>query len=219
MLAVPANELLMWGGPNYQRADALAAAVPDEGWQRLSAGEGAKGPRLSDWSLVELWRLQLTPEQRQWGHYLLVRRRVEKPDELAYYVVFCPRQQASLERVSRVAETRWNVEVCFESAKGECAWTSTRCKSGVLGTDMSRWRRAAGTCLPLRGTQHGESKGGSAEERIALTLPEVRRLLCRLLWVWRPAPRLVLAWSCWRRRHQLRAKRCHYRRRGATCPG
>ena len=120
VLAVPCNELLMYGGPEYQRADALAAAVPDDAWQRLSVGEGAKGPRLYDWALVGLWRLQLTPEQRQWGHYLLVRRSVEKPEGLAYYVVFCPREQARMQTLSRVAGSRWHVEGCFESAKGEC---------------------------------------------------------------------------------------------------
>jgi hypothetical protein len=50
-----------------------------------------------------------------------------------------------------------------------------------------------------------------------MTVPEVRRLLYRLLVVARvPREEEVLAWSSWRRRHQLRAKRCHYRRRGAT---
>jgi SRSO17 transposase len=120
VLAVPSNELLMWGGPSYHRADALTAAVSAEQWQRLSAGDGAKGPRVDDWALVELWRLQLTAEQRQWGHYLLARRSVEKPEEIAYYVVFCPRAQALLETLARVAGSRWQIEVGFEGAKGAC---------------------------------------------------------------------------------------------------
>jgi len=49
-----------------------------------------------------------------------------------------------------------------------------------------------------------------------LTLPEVRRLLVRLLWSTPVVPSLVLAWSRWRRRHQARAQRCHYRRRAAA---
>jgi SRSO17 transposase len=121
VLAVPANELLMHAGPHYRRADALAAAVPAaQQWQRLSAGEGAKGPRVYDWVLVELWRLQLTEQERQWGHYLLARRSVEKPEEVAYYVVFCPRAQAVLETLVRVAGSRWQIEVGFEAAKGAC---------------------------------------------------------------------------------------------------
>ena len=51
------------------------------------------------------------------------------------------------------------------------------------------------------------------EELLPLTVPEVRRLLCRL--VWAPAHHVdsVFSWSHWRRRHQARAKRFHYRKR------
>jgi hypothetical protein len=48
---------------------------------------------------------------------------------------------------------------------------------------------------------------------LPLTVPEVRRLLTRLVWAEAPYAERVLAWSNWRRRHQLRAKRCHYRTR------
>ncbi len=48
---------------------------------------------------------------------------------------------------------------------------------------------------------------------IPLTVPEVRRLLWRLLWPRALPPPFVLAWSVWRRHHQAIARRCHYRRR------
>ena len=51
------------------------------------------------------------------------------------------------------------------------------------------------------------------EGLIPLTVPEVRRLIYRLVWMPVPPVDFVLAWSRWRRRHQARAKRCHYRRR------
>jgi hypothetical protein len=41
----------------------------------------------------------------------------------------------------------------------------------------------------------------------------VRRLLWRLMWARAPDLEQVLAWSRWRRRHQQRARRCHWRRR------
>ena len=50
---------------------------------------------------------------------------------------------------------------------------------------------------------------------IPLTVPEVRRLLVRLVWPTLPRAEDVLAWSHWRRRHQAVARRCHYRRRNA----
>jgi len=52
-----------------------------------------------------------------------------------------------------------------------------------------------------------------AVDLLPLTVPEVRRLLYRLVWVVSPSVGHVLAWSRWRRRHQARAKRFHYRRR------
>jgi hypothetical protein len=49
-------------------------------------------------------------------------------------------------------------------------------------------------------------------ELIPLTVPEVRRLMCRLIWLWIEPPSQVLRWSDWRRRHQARARRSHWRR-------
>lgn len=123
VLAVKRDEPL-WAleperGPGQVAADRLAEALAPEDWTRLSAGDGSKGPRLYDWALVALFRLQLAEEGRSWGHWLLVRRSPEDPEELAYYVVFAPKETTTLEEVVRVAGTRWVIESCFESAKGE----------------------------------------------------------------------------------------------------
>jgi SRSO17 transposase len=120
VLGVSSGERLMveWGG--YARADALLSRVEEGGWLRLSAGEGSKGPRLYEWALVPLWRLQLDGETRAWGHWMLVRRSLDEPKDLAYYVVFARREGTTLEALARVAGTRWRVESCFEEAKQEC---------------------------------------------------------------------------------------------------
>jgi hypothetical protein len=52
-----------------------------------------------------------------------------------------------------------------------------------------------------------------AEELLPLTVPEVRRLLRNVVWRSAPPEEQRLPWSWWRRRHQARAKRCHYRHR------
>ena len=49
---------------------------------------------------------------------------------------------------------------------------------------------------------------------IPVTLPEVRRLLVRCLLTRVPCREHALDWSRWHRRHQHRAKLCHYRARG-----
>jgi hypothetical protein len=38
--------------------------VPSGGWQRLSAGEGAKGPRLYDWAWLPRGRMLLAAGRR-----------------------------------------------------------------------------------------------------------------------------------------------------------
>ncbi len=95
-------------------AETLAAAVPDEAWERRSAGEGAKGPRVYDWARVPIRPLR----EPGWDYWLLVRRSLAEPTDLAYYVCFCPAGTALAELV-RVAGTRWAIEESFESAKGE----------------------------------------------------------------------------------------------------
>ena len=120
VLAVPSNEPLWRDGPQYLEARVIADQLPVEAWQRISAGEGAKGPRWYDWAWQPLWRVQLTPEERAQGHWLLIRRSLDDPTDIAYYVVFAPRATTTLEMVVRVAGMRWQIEVGFEAAKGEC---------------------------------------------------------------------------------------------------
>ncbi len=120
VLAIRANEPLWQDGPHYVPAAAIAAALPADRWQRLSAGAGAKGPRRYDWAWRAVWRLQLTAEERAWGHWLLVRRSIADPTELAYSIVFAPRVGTTLAALVAVAGTRWQIESGFDAAKGEC---------------------------------------------------------------------------------------------------
>ena len=79
----------------------------------------------------------------------------------------------------------------------------------------------AGPRLPVGSPATGQrrsrgQKGGDAgwdASLILFTVPEVRRLLCRLIWWPSGSPELSLAWSRWSRRHHARARRCHYQRR------
>ena len=50
----------------------------------------------------------------------MVHRNLEDPTDLAFYVVFAPREGTLLEVLARVAGMRWHIESCFEAAKGEC---------------------------------------------------------------------------------------------------
>ena len=82
-------------------------------WQRLSAGDGAKGPRLYDWACVPY-----NGVAPGFQSALLVRRAIAKPQELTFYLTHAPEGTSPAELV-RVAGTRWSIESLFEQAKGE----------------------------------------------------------------------------------------------------
>jgi SRSO17 transposase len=92
-------------GPAQLYVSKLAAQVPAKAWKRLSAGDGAKGRRLYDWAWIPL----IAPIEPDWGRWLLVRRSLEDPTELAYYLVYAPRQTTQRQAV-HVAGSRWTVE-------------------------------------------------------------------------------------------------------------
>ncbi len=115
VLAVKSTEPLWTRTTGRQvAAKTLAADIADTDWERLSAGEGAKGPRVYAWARVPIRAL---PEPG-WDYWLLVRRSSADPTDLAYYVCFCP-AGTPLGELVRVAGTRWAIEESFESAKGE----------------------------------------------------------------------------------------------------
>jgi SRSO17 transposase len=91
----------------------LAAAVPAEQWIACSAGHGAKGRRLYDWTRVAL----APPAAAGMARWLLVRRS-RGDGELAFYACFAP-SDTPLIGLVRVAGARWAVEEGFEQAKGE----------------------------------------------------------------------------------------------------
>ena len=113
VLAVSGKEYV-WLDVRQRQVKTILAALPTEGWTRLSAGEGAKGPRWYDWR----WLPLAEPLEPNWRRWLLVRRSVSDSQDLQAYVVFAP-QETPLAEVVRVAGTRWTIEQLFEAAKGE----------------------------------------------------------------------------------------------------
>ncbi|WP_460401316.1 IS701 family transposase [Actinophytocola sediminis] len=96
------------------RADVLIAGLPPRAWRRLSVGAGAHGPREYDWARTPIrvgWRAGR-------GHWLLARRSITKPTEVAYYVCYGPRR-CGLHDLAWIAGSRWRIEECFQQAKNE----------------------------------------------------------------------------------------------------
>ena len=196
----------------FSRVEDRVAGLPATSWHRLSAGDGAKGPRLYDWAYLP-YGGDATPG---WEKGLLSRRSITQPDELAFHLTHAADATALADLV-QVAGTRWAIEACFEAAKGEVGLDQYEVRS------WTGWYRhvtlamlAHAYLAALRKVAvGGEPTPDLAAELLPLTVPEIRRLLWHL--VWRPVhdSAAALAWSRWRRRHQQRARQCHWRRR--TC--
>ncbi len=197
-----------------QVRDVETLVLAEHDWQRLSMSEGTKGPRLFDWACVPI----LHRWQDDGRHFLLIRRSISDPREKAYSFVFA-RQGTTLQEMVQASGARWHIEEDLENAKD-------------LGLDHYEvrsylgWYRhitlvllalayLAGMCATERDATLAPTTARSAStaEVLALTVPEVRHLLARLIWPAASSAPQVLAWSWWRRAHQGRASYFHTKRR------
>ncbi|WP_236145528.1 IS701 family transposase [Verrucosispora sp. SN26_14.1] len=205
VLAVPRNQRVPTTAGN-SRPDVLAAAAPALAWKGRSCGDGAKGPRLYDWAVASL-----PGTVDGYGHWLLIRRSITDPTDLAYYLCFGPAGIPD-EDLIRIAGTRWAVEECFQTAKTEVGLDHYQVRR------YDAWYRHITLVLCahayLTATAAQAKKGGTESDNglIPLTLGEVRRLLAHLITTTRPFDH-IHRWSRWRRRHQYRARTAHYQRR------
>jgi SRSO17 transposase len=113
VLAVPSTHGI-WTRAHQQTAEQLIGRLPSDVWVRLSAGQGSQGPRWYDWACLRLPYATAAGK----GQWLLARRSISDPSELAYYRVYGPAETPVGEMV-RVAGRRWTIEEGFEQAKGE----------------------------------------------------------------------------------------------------
>src|SRR4051794_19052545 len=104
-------------------AEAIALALPASRWVRLSAGAGAKGPRLYDWGSVELADLDAQSlfgcrsARPIWTRGLLIRRGLSD-GKMAFFTTWCP-TGTPLEVLVEVEGRRGAIEDAFETAKTE----------------------------------------------------------------------------------------------------
>lgn len=182
-------------------------------WQCLSVRTGTKGPLLFDWACIPLLH-RWAEDQRHW---LLIRRIPNNPPEKTYYLVFGP-VNTTLEVMAGAAGARWCIEEEFENGKD-------------IGLDHYEVRSFVGwfrhitlvllilALLTVVCAREQPTCGAASESNqiplfpIALTVPEVRRLLGRLFFPLSRSANTVLAWSWWRRCQQARARASHTKRR------
>lgn len=102
-------------------AEEIAKGLKPSAWQRLSAGEGTKGPRLYDWAYCELADLDAAEygaaKTGLWTRGFLIRRTIAD-GALAYFSTWCP-AGTGIAKLVAVEGHRRAVEDSFETAKSE----------------------------------------------------------------------------------------------------
>jgi SRSO17 transposase len=119
------------------RVAELFAELKAKDWQRLSAGQGSKGERFFDWAWLRLSDLSKdagstskSQAKGKFDKWVLARRSVQDPKDMAYYIVFAP-STTTFQEVIRVAGTRWVIETGFEAVKNEAGLDEYEVRSWI----------------------------------------------------------------------------------------
>lgn len=104
--------------PNYRssRVDEVVPHIPNEAWLRATIKEGSKGPIVCDFAFLRV----IESRQGQPGPelWLVIRRNVQDPTEIKFYLSNAPEDTPLIELV-RISGMRWPIESIFEESKGE----------------------------------------------------------------------------------------------------
>lgn len=209
VLAVARNHRITLPDATVATVANVVAQLPDQSWNRLSAGQGAKGERAYDWAFVRI----TPPADEQVGHHwMLVRRRI-RDGELAFYRCWSAKT-VSLVTLVKVAGTRWCVEECFRAGKDEVGLDQHQVRkwtSWYRYTTLAMFAHAILAAIAAHEREHRHQPG---QGLIAFTVNEIRYLFAKLITNTVRGITYRLHWSTWRRRHQATALTSHYRRRG-----
>lgn len=134
--------------------------------------------------------------------------------ELTFYLICAPEGTAPADLV-HVAGARWTIESSVEMAKQEVGLDQYEVRSWTGWYRHITLAMLAFAFLTVlrKAAIGGKDPADLAADLLPLTVPEVRRLLHRLVTHILCEPDTVIAWSLWRRRHQQRARRSHWKRR------
>ncbi|MGH2412411.1 MAG: IS701 family transposase [Microcystaceae cyanobacterium] len=111
VLAVASTETVNIEGESVAVAS-VAKQLPHSDWERHSAGNGSKGPRTYDWATIRLE--EETPQG--WEKWLLLRRSLKDPQEIASYRVLAPEPKKGV--IKRPTTARSNSLREFKRQRG-----------------------------------------------------------------------------------------------------
>jgi DDE superfamily endonuclease len=212
----PAASATCWRSPVTTRSGPAAppsAPTPCSGVSQRGPGSASRPAGAP--KVTATTRLGVPPpgQRRAGSPAWLLARRHQRTGELAFYHCFMP-HPVPLATLVRVAGQRWRIEERFQTGKG------------LVGLDqhqVRRWRSWY-RWVTLAMLAHAflvvaalidQARNPAPSGLVRLTCNEVQHLFAAL--VAQPAGDVGhrLRWSLWRRRHQARARTCHYRRQAA----
>ncbi len=174
----------------------------------MSAGPGAKGHRWYDWAWLAI-------EPGRPGFHCLLIRRSRRTRELAYYRCYAPRH-SPLAAFVLVAGRRWITEENFQAGKGLTGLDEHQVRTWTAGHQWVTLAMLALAFLTMASVTERDQRPPPAG-MIPLTRNEIAHLAAAM--AAQPTHgQHWLRWSAWRRRHQHRARICHYRRQAARDP-
>ena len=181
-------------------------------WQRLSQSLGTKGERLFDWAILPWFQGGRVDDR----HFLVFRRCLDKPDELAYYLVWAP-LAPTLPTIVQAIGAGFRIEEDLEATK-DLGLDQYEVRSYLgwyrhITLVMLAYAFLLSLCVHSHAPADPHQPSPCAEPLIPLTTSEAQHLLAHLIW---PAPTsapLICHWSWWRRTHQYWAGYYHRRRR------
>ena len=215
-LGVPCSFRIRLPSGNVLRADATLKILSARAWQVASCGPGSKGDRRYAWAWLA------TASDR---HFLLIRRSLSRPAELAYFYCYVPEHTpATLGVLVAVTGRRWTIEEDHEFGKDQFGFDQSQAR---LYTPIMRHivlvMAALAVCAvaaadartrsqPLPVPAHRTEPPPANLALIPLTVVEIKKLFNLATRIWRSTNH-YLHWSWWRRRHQARARWYHHRTR------
>jgi SRSO17 transposase len=218
-LAVPATEVVCvqtHAGILLSDVASIAQqALRARDWHRLSMSQGTKGERLFDWAILP-W---LQAGQLDGRHFLVFRRCLDDPQQLAYYLVFAP-VATPLATIVQAIGARWHVEEDLQATK-DLGLDEYEVRSYLgwyrhLTLVMLAYAFLVAICVHENAPPPAPAEPAVAlppPALIPLTPSEVRHLLARLFFPASTSASLICQWSYWRRVHQYWAGYYHRRRR------
>jgi SRSO17 transposase len=227
------------------RADALAKRIPKRAWHKLSAGAGAKGRRYYDWALIGIdvqaaghrqllirrnratgelayyrcyspTRVPLAELVRVAGSRWTVEEFFQSSKGLAGLDEHQVRQWHSWHRwvtLAMLAQAFLAVTAALERHAPPPPDEGPE-SPGLIALTCNEIQRLFTSLI----AQPLHDEGPESPGLIALTCNEIQRLFTSLIAQPLHDAGLRLRWSRWRRRHQARARDCHYRRQAALHP-